>query len=156
MQSYPTPYFMLHYKPNCPLFVLHCHRAHSFILINLPLALSRLSSFTCVHNRNHFPTETVRQRKESLSTLQAQLKGCTEVVPDSKFQLLSPPPSGSGDHCTEKWALGSATQHQQPPGMHLSPWLLCRHQLVLPGTPPACGRFARIQINSLWKGKSSF
>lgn len=23
LQSYLTPYFMLHYKPNCPLFVLH-------------------------------------------------------------------------------------------------------------------------------------
>lgn len=162
VQSYQTPDFMLHYKPNCPLFVLHYHRAQSFILINLPLALSRLSSPSAyVHNKNHFSTERAQQQREGLSILWAQLKGCTEVVPDSKFQLLSPLTSGyqggSGGHSAEEErAVGSATQQQQPPGMHLSPWLLCRHQLVLPGTAPACGRFARIQLNSLWKEKSSF
>lgn len=91
VQSYLTSYFMLHYKPNCPLFVLHYHRARSFILINLPWALSRLSSsLACVHNRNHFPREREQQWREGLSILQAQLKGCTEAVPDSEFQLFAP------------------------------------------------------------------
>lgn len=88
VQSYLTLYFMLHCKPNCLLFVLDYHRAHSFTLINLPLALSSLSSpFAYVHNRNHFPTERAQQWREGLSILWAQLKGCTEVAPDSKFQL---------------------------------------------------------------------
>lgn len=164
VQSYLTPYFMFNYKPNCPLFVLHYHRALSFILINLPWALSRLSSSpACVHNRNHFPREGEQQRWEGLSILQPQLKGCTKVVPDSEFQLFSPLTSeyqgdpSSGGHCAEgERVLGSARQQQQPLGMHLSPRLLCRHRLVLPGTPPACGSFARIQLNSLWKEKSSF
>lgn len=61
---------MLHYKPNCPLFVLHYHRAHHFILINLPLALFMLSSsFAYVHNRNHFPTERAQQWREGQSIL---------------------------------------------------------------------------------------
>lgn len=108
------------------------------------------------HNRNQFTADRAQQRRECLPILWTQLKGCTQIMLDSTFQLLSPlssrcqcDPSSVGNGAEEEWALGSATQQQQSPGVHLSLQPLCRHRLLYLGLLQPMGGLPQFSWNDL-------